>query len=137
LSATASDQPLETGEDSFDCTATSTLLRSLGALVWASHVLAFLAIAIFTWYPLLPWAAVLYFGVRVRLDADLLQILARDPGRAPGRLDDWLARTGLRSNKVHRSLSARCQGSRRLAFYLLCAFLLQAAATGVALFGRL
>ncbi len=107
----------------------------MGALTWASHAAALVAAANHAWIPLLGWGLVLYFAVRVRLDAELLELLADDPQHAPGRLDHWLSQAGLRAHSAHRekrSVAARCQGSRRLARYLIGAFLLQIAATAVA-----
>ena len=109
----------------FDCRATAALLRSMRALEWASHLGALLAFSYHTWLPLLAWGTVLYFAVRVRFDAELLEVLADDPKCAPASLDHWLSRTG------QRSIADRCKGARRLALYLLCALLLQIAATAM------
>ncbi len=116
----------------FDCRATAALLRSLRTLEWASHLGAVLAISGFKWFLLLPWAIVVYCAVRVRLDAELLDLLALDPQSAPGILDEWLSRAGLRAPSDPRSIGDRCKGARRLALYLVCAFILQCAATALA-----
>jgi len=83
------------------------------------------------WIPLLAWGLVVYFGVRVQLDAGLLEMLARDPERAPAQLDAWLSRAGLRARREERSMADRCAGARRLARYLAGACLLQFGATAV------
>lgn len=119
--------------DAFDCRATAALLRSVGTLLWASHAAAVVAASARAWYPLVGWGLVLYFALRVRLDAELLELLALDPQHAPGRLDQWLSRAGLRAPSRERRIEDRCQGSRRLARYLIGAFVLQIAATAVAL----
>ena len=120
----------------FDCRATAALLRSMGTLVWASHAAAVLTASTHARYPLLVWGLVLYFAVRVRLDVELLELLARDPESAPGRLDQWLSQAGLRARSGERSIADRCQGSRRLARHLICALVLQFAATAVVFLSR-
>ncbi|MEP7351889.1 MAG: hypothetical protein ABI824_01525 [Acidobacteriota bacterium] len=128
-------------EATFDCRATVALLKAMSPLVWASHAAALLAASYHAWLPLLPWGLVIYFAIRVRLDAALLEMLACDPMSAPGRLDQWLSRAGLRArvgelsiverNIEERTIEVRCQGSRRLARYLAGACLLQLGATAV------
>ncbi len=119
-------------EIAFDCRATAALLRSLGTLVWASHVGAVVSASYHTWIPLVAWGVVLYLGVRVRLDAELLELLASAPDQAPGRLDRWLLRANLRrSTTPDRDIVDRCQGSRRLARNLVMALVAQMAALAV------
>lgn len=123
-----------TPEAAFDCRATAALLKSLGTLVWASHVCALVAVGFRSFFPLLLWGVVLYFAVRVRLDAALLEMLARDPGQAPRQLDAWLSAARLRTSAADRSIEDRCLGARRLGRLLVFAFLLQVLATAVSLF---
>ena len=74
------------------------------------------------------WLVVVYFAVRVELDARLFDLLARDPDGAPERLDDWLARAGLRAKTaVARGVEQRCAGARRLAMGLVAAWIGQVA----------
>lgn len=112
-------------QQAFDCQATAALLRSLAPLVWASHVAALGAAYWAAWPALAIWGVVLYFAVRVQLDAGLFELLARDPAQGPGRLDDWLLRAGLRREVSSRSLEERCAGGRRLARNFLLAWALQ------------
>jgi hypothetical protein len=117
----------------FDCRATASLLRAVGVLVWAAHVGAVLAISRSQLFPLLGWGMVVYFAVRMRLDAELLELLAGDPRHAPAKLDQWLSKAGLRAPGVERSIGDRCQGARRLARWLVFALIGQAAATALVL----
>ncbi len=123
-------------EASFDCRATAALLRSMRALEWASHIGAVLATSNAMWLPLLAWGLVLYFAVRVRLDAELLEMLAHDPEGTPGGLDQWLTCAGLRSSSGERSIEDRCRGARHLARYLVCAVLVQFAVTALVFWSR-
>jgi hypothetical protein len=110
-------------QQAFDCRATAALLRSLMPLAWVSHGVALAAL----WQPeyrlsLIAWPAVLYFAVRIHLDAGLFELLAQDPATGPARLDDWLARMGLRRPGAARSMDERCAGARRLARWFLLAW---------------
>ncbi len=105
----------------------------MGTLVWASHAGALVAASYHAWIPLLGWSLVVYFAVRVQLDAGLLEMLARDLESAPAQLDAWLSRAGLRTRREERSIADRCAGGRRLARYLAGACLLQFGATAVAI----
>lgn len=109
----------------FDCRATAALLRSMGTLVWASHLAALVAAMNHAWWALAGWGLVIYFAVRVRLDAELLDLLASDPNNAPGQLDEWLSRA-----RSDRSIADRCRGARKLARNLTIALLAQVAFTG-------
>lgn len=121
----------------FDCRATAALLRALRPLFWASHVGAFLAVGMrWGWVALLCWLLVLYFAVRVELDAGLFELLADDPAAAPARLDDWLARAGLRARSGERSIEDRCRGARRLARDFVVAWALQMATLMVTVIRR-
>ena len=122
-------------QEALDCRATAALLRSMRSLEWASHIAAILAISIAKWLPLVAWGLVLYFSVRVRLDAHLLEILAQDPEHAPANLDNWLSKTGLRTSRGERSIADRCKGARALARNLGCALLLQILLTALVLWG--
>lgn len=128
--------PRITTEAAFDCHATAGLLRSMRGLEWASHFVAMVAIVNSAWFSLLAWGLVLYFAVRVRLDAELLELLADDSECAPRRLDKWLSSAGLRTPRGERSIEDRCKGSRRLARSLVIAFLLQCTLTAWALGNR-
>ena len=88
----------------FDCRATAAMLKSMRSLEWASHIGAVLAIGGHKWFPLLVWGVVIYFAVRVRLDAELLEMLAEDPECAPNKLDQWLWQMGLPSSNRERSI---------------------------------
>ncbi len=128
--------PIPDDSAAFDCRATAALLRALGPLVWASHAGAVVAALQHAWVPLVGWGVVVYLAVRLRLDADLLTMLADDPHQAPGRLDVWLVRARLRTTPPPaRGLAERCQGARRLAGYLIAACLFQAIATAVFFLG--
>jgi len=123
-------RPATNAREAFDCQATAALLRSLAPLAWASHVSAL--IAIFgvgvreAWPVLVCWPVVLYFAVRVSLDAGLFELLARDPEQSPARLDEWLESTGLRTRPLTtRGVEDRCRGARRLARSFAGAWLLQ------------
>jgi hypothetical protein len=122
-------------QEAMDCRATAALLRSMRSLDWASHIAAILAISVFKWLPLVAWALVLYFSVRVRLDASLLEILAQDPKHAPANLDNWLSKAGLRTSSGERSIADRCKGARALARNLVCALLLQFLLTTLVVWG--
>jgi len=128
-------QDSASAEAAFDCRATAAMLKSMRSLEWASHIGAVLAVGGHKWFPLLVWGVVIYFAVRVRLDAELLEMLAEDPECAPGRLDQWLSQVGLRSSSVERSIKDRCKGARVLARYLVCAVLLQFAVTALVFWG--
>jgi hypothetical protein len=97
-------------------------------LVWAAHAGVLMA----AWrggkgfLPVLAcWLVVLYFAVRVGLDARLFDLLAHDPAQAPGRLDEWLVQSGLRRAKADRGMEDRCHGARCLARNLAGAWLVE------------
>ena len=122
-------------EAAFDCRATSALLRSMRTLAWASLIGAWLAANYNAWFPLLVWGVVLYFAVRVRLDAELLEMLASDVENAPKHLDQWLSEAGLAHSSGERSIADRCKGARRLARYLVFALIIQYGSTALAIWG--
>ena len=94
-------------------------------LVWVSHIFALVAASYRVWWPLLAWGLVVYFAFRVRFDAELLELFARDPNTAPGKLDQWLSR----APNPNRSIADRCEGARRLARNLVYALIGQFAGT--------
>jgi len=80
------------------------------------------------WAALLPWTAVVYFGVRVHLDAQLMDLMATDA--TPEALDNWLLRTRLKASlNRDRDVADRCRGARRLTQYLTGAFAMQVIVT--------
>jgi hypothetical protein len=112
-------------EASFDCRATAAFLRSGGALAAAGHMAALMTIVMRrdAW-AIVIWSVALYFGVRVRIDAEFFDILASHPAQ---RLDNWLSTTGLRKDGAARSISDRRRGALRLWWGLLCSVVLQIA----------
>lgn len=120
----------------FDCRATAAMLRALQPLIWASQIAALIAAGSrHGWVSMLCWGPVLYFAVRVQLDAGLFELLAENPGLAQERLDTWLARAGLRKRGSHRSLEDRCRGAHRLARNFAAAWLAQMATLAWAVAG--
>jgi hypothetical protein len=125
-------KPVSTPE-AFDCRATAAWLRSLQPLEWASHAGAILAaLQPLGWITWLPWGAVLYFAVRLRLDASLFELLAQG---GAAQVDDWLARAGLRTPRQPRPMPERIAGSLRLSRWFVCAFLFQMTALVFVTFG--
>ncbi len=118
-------KPAQDPRQAFDCRATAALLRALGPLIWASQAAAIIAAGFrYGWVSLACWMLVLYFAVRVQLDAGLFELMAEDA--AP--VDDWLVRAGLRSPSPGRTLEDRCRGARRLARRFVLAWIAQMAA---------
>jgi hypothetical protein len=112
-------------EASFDCRATAAFLRSGGALAAAAHMAALMTIVLKPdpW-AIAVWVAALYFGVRVRIDAEFFDLLATHPAQ---QLDNWLSTAGLRKNGGARSISDRRRGAMRLWWGLICSVVLQIA----------
>jgi hypothetical protein len=112
-------------EASFDCRATAAFLRSGGAVAAAGHMAALMTIVLKpdAW-AIAIWAVALYFGVRVRIDAEFFDILATYPVR---HLDNWLSTTGLRKGGAVRSIADRRRGAMRLWGGLLCSVVVQIA----------
>jgi hypothetical protein len=112
-------------EASFDCRATAAFLRSGGAVAAAGHMAALMTIVVKpdAW-AIVIWCAALYFGVRVRIDAEFFDILASHPAQ---HLDNWLSTAGLRQGGAARSIADRRRGAMRLWWGLLCLVVLQIA----------
>lgn len=108
----------------------------MGVVLWIAHVGALGAFLIGAYWSLLVWAVVVYLAVRVRLDAELLEMLAVDTAAVPARLDAWLESVGLRRSEGERTIAQRCRGARRLACYLVGACVLQWVVTAVVLLTR-
>jgi hypothetical protein len=112
-------------EASFDCRATAAFLRSAGALALAGHVAALMTILVKRDVStMIVWCAVVYFGVRVKIDAEFFDILAAYPAQ---QLDTWLTTTGLRKNAAPRPIPERRRGAMHLWWGLLCAVVIQIA----------
>ena len=105
-------------DERFDCRATAAVLRSGSSVAFAGHVAALVCVLARpgSWWPLIPWCALVYFAVRVALDARLFELLSESPGESPdtGRLDQWMAAAGLRKQAGPRALEDRRRGAIRL-----------------------
>jgi hypothetical protein len=112
-------------EASFDCRATAAFLRSGGAVAAAGHMAALMTIVVKrdAW-AIVIWCVALYFGVRVRIDAEFFDLLVVHPAQ---QLDNWLSTTGLRKDGAARSISDRRRGAMRLWWGLICLVALQIA----------
>jgi hypothetical protein len=101
---------------SFDCLATAAVLRSGGSVALAGHAAALMSVLSLgrgwiEWGALLVWCAVVYLSIRVRLDAQLFEVLAKNP---PEQLDTWLDAAGLRKHTSPRTMEDRRRGAMRL-----------------------
>jgi hypothetical protein len=120
-------------DERFDCRATAAVLRSGSTVALSGHAAALLCAFIKpgAWWPLVAWCALVYFAVRVELDARLFQLLAESPSESPsesrdaGMLDQWMAAAGLRKNAGPRTLKDRRRGAIRLWRALLAALVVE------------
>jgi hypothetical protein len=76
------------------------------------------------WSALLVWCVVVYFSIRVRLDAQLFELLAQHP---PDHLDLWLDAAGLRKHTSPRTMEERRRGAIRLWRALVIAVVIEIA----------
>ena len=111
-------------ERGFDCRATSALLRSGRSVALAGHVAALICAVMRpgAWWALGAWCVLVYFAVRVELDARLFEVLA---DHSPEALDAWLEDVGLRKNIGPRTLADRRRGAMRLWRGLLMALVVE------------
>ena len=111
----------------FQCRATARLLRTGQMLSLAGHVGAVIAGfrigSGLSTSALICWLAMIYFSIRVQLDAELLDLLAEDPQQ----LDTFLAEAGLKKRADSRSIEDRCQGAVKLWKCLVLALILELA----------
>lgn len=120
-------------EESFDCSATASLL-DCGAVAANASNAAAIAAAVATaltgnWatgMSLLVWPVVCWFAARVALDASLFRAMAGEPAARSEMLDRYLVRSGLGNPPAGRSLEDRQWGALRLLRSLIVAFALQA-----------
>jgi hypothetical protein len=114
---------------SFDCVATAAVLRSGGSVALAGHAAALMSVLSLSrgwieWSALLVWCAVVYLSIRVRLDAQLFELLAQHPAE---QLDHWLDAAGLRKHTSARTMEDRRRGAMRLWRALLVAVVIEIA----------
>jgi hypothetical protein len=114
---------------SFDCLATAAVLRSGGSVALAGHAAALMSVLSISrgwieWGALLVWCAVVYLSIRVRLDAQLFELLAQHPAE---QLDLWLDAAGLRKHRSPRTMEERRRGAMKLWRALVVAVVIEIA----------
>jgi hypothetical protein len=119
-------------DERFACRATAALLRSGSSIALAGHVAALLAILMKPeiWWPLPAWCALVYFVVRVELDARLFELLAESShaealDHDANALDEWMASAGLRKASGSRTIADRRRGAIHLWRALLAALIVE------------
>jgi hypothetical protein len=110
-------------DERFDCRATAAVLKSGSSIALSGHAAALLCAVMKpgAWGPFVAWCALVYFAVRVELDARLFLLLAE----SPGSFDEWMAAAGLRKNALPRTLEDRRRGAMRLWRALLIALIVE------------
>ena len=112
-------------EAAFDCRATAAFLRSGGSIAMAGHVAALMNMLVKSdLIAALVWCSVVYFAVRVKIDAEFFDVLATHPA---AQLDSWLFAANLRKTTPFRSIPNRRRGAMRLWWGLLWAVVFQIA----------
>jgi hypothetical protein len=101
---------------SFDCLATTAVLRSGDSLALAGHVAVVISmlsgsVGWIKWCSVLVWCAVVYLAIRVKMDYRFFELLAVHPAE---QLDQWLHATGLRKNIRPKTIQERRRGALRL-----------------------
>jgi hypothetical protein len=119
-------------DEAFDCRATAAVLRSGARIAQCGHVAALLCAVMRpgVWAPFVAWCALVYFTVRVELDARLFLVLAEHSARHTSpysSLDEWMAAAGLRKNRGPRTLQDRRRGAMRYWWALLIALMVELA----------